>query len=148
LQVLEDFLEGYPGCLVVVTHDRYFMDKLVEHVFVFEGQGKIKDFNGSYAEYRALKRSEEAEKRAAAPLAPVAQATKSASSLSNTERNELKKLEKEIAALEKKKAEIMDKFNTTGLDAAAASKLSTELGQVQDDLDLKEMRWLELAERA
>jgi ABC transport system ATP-binding/permease protein len=149
LQVLEDFLEGYPGCLVVVTHDRYFMDKLVEHVFVFEGEGKIKDFNGSYAEYRALKRSEEAEKRAAAPLASsVAQPAKSATSLSNTERNELKKLEKEIAALEKKKAEIMDKFNSTGLDATTTSKLSTELGQVQDDLDVKEMRWLELAERA
>jgi ATP-binding cassette subfamily F protein uup len=125
LQVLEDFLEDFPGCLVVVTHDRYFMDRLVDHLFVFEGDGKIKDFNGTYAEYRAMKRSP----------------------LSSTERNEMKKLDKEVAALESRKKQILERFNALDLGADEAGKLSAELGKLQEDLDVKEMRWLELAER-
>lgn len=150
LQVLEDFLEDYPGCLVVVTHDRYFMDRLVDHLFVFEGNGKIKDFNGTYAEYRATRRSaaptaQPTTVQSAAPAAGRAPAT--ANPLSNTERNEFKKLEKELAALEKRKKEIMARFNAEDLGADEAAKLSTELGALQDTLDEKEMRWLELAER-
>lgn len=150
LQVLEDFLEDYPGCLVVVTHDRYFMDRLVDHLFVFEGNGKIKDFNGTYAEYRATRRSaaptaQPTAVQSAAPAAGRAPAT--ANPLSNTERNEFKKLEKELAALEKRKKEIMARFNAEDLGADEAAKLSTELGALQDTLDEKEMRWLELAER-
>lgn len=146
LQVLEDFLEDYPGCLVVVTHDRYFMDRLVDHLFVFEGQGKIKDFNGTYAEYRAIKRSEAAAK-------PVEKSQQLAASsqqpaLTNTERNEMKKLEKEMAAAEARKKEILAKFNAGDLSPEAAGKLSTELGALQESLEMKEMRWLELAERA
>ena len=150
LQVLEDFLEEYPGCLVVVTHDRYFMDRLVDHLFVFEGNGKVKDFNGSYAEYRALKRTEE--------RTPVADGGNNGSNtagsnstgpsgLSNTERNEMKKLEKEISTLERRKKEILDRFNAADLGAEEASKLSNELGTLQKNLDDKETRWLELAER-
>ncbi len=150
LQVLEDFLEEYPGCLVVVTHDRYFMDRLVDHLFVFEGNGKVKDFNGSYAEYRALKRMEE--------RTPVTDGGNNSSStagsagtgpsgLSNTERNEMKKLEKEISTLERRKKEILDRFNAADLGAEEASKLSNELGALQKNMDDKETRWLELAER-
>ena len=146
LQVLEDFLEDYPGCLVVVTHDRYFMDRLVDHLFVFEGDGKVKDFNGTYAEYRALKRSgSNSEQAAATPT--VNRQPSTVSRLTNTERNEMKKLEKEISALEHRKKDILDRFNAADLGADEASKLSNELGALQKTLDDKETRWLELAER-
>lgn len=149
LQVLEDFLEDFPGVLVVVTHDRYFMDRLVDHLFVFEGQGKIKDFNGTYAEYRALKR---AETTAAAPKTatdkPASASIETKPGLSNTERNEMRKLEKEIAVAEARKHEIMERFNNTELSAGEIGKLSAELGALQETLDTKEMRWLELAEKS
>jgi ATP-binding cassette subfamily F protein uup len=151
LQVLEDFLEDFPGCLVVVTHDRYFMDKLVEHLFVFEGNGKIRDFLGTHVEYRmALKReTEEARRLAAAkPAVTATVAAPSAAGLTNTERNELKKLEREIADGERRKQEIMNQFNSTELSAEQVTKLSAELGDVQKQLEIKEMRWLELAEKA
>lgn len=151
LQVLEDFLEDYPGCLVVVTHDRYFMDRLVDHLFVFEGNGQIKDFNGTYAEYRALKRTEASsnnQKSAGNGPAPaVVRATSTPSTLTSTERNEMKKLEKEIASSENRKRDILEKFNAANLSATDASKLSTELGTLQQALETKELRWLELAER-
>lgn len=146
LQVLEDFLEDFPGCLVVVTHDRYFMDRLVDHLFVFEGDGKIKDFNGTYAEYRAMKRSEvPIATLNSAGSAPAAKTTPGG--LNNTERNEMKRLDKEIAALERRKKEIMERFNAPDLAADEAAKLSTELGELHSNLEAKETRWLELAER-
>lgn len=150
LQVLEDFLDDYPGCLVVVTHDRYFMDKLVDHLFIFEGQGKIVDFNGSYAEYRAIKRAEEIQRKAQERLAPSQQSTtgsEKSAGLSGSERNEMKKLEKEIAQAEARKADIMEKFNDPNLAAGDMNKLSDELGKIQEMLEIKEMRWLELADR-
>ncbi len=148
LQVLEDFLVDYPGCLLVVTHDRYFMDRLVEHLFVFEGEGKILDYNGTYAEYRARKRNESANVAAVKPVAaPQAVRQTSGAVLSNTERNEMKRLEKEVEQLEAKKATVTAKFSDGSLSAADISKLSIELGKIQDDLETKELRWLELAER-
>ncbi|MCB9332499.1 MAG: ABC-F family ATP-binding cassette domain-containing protein [Lewinellaceae bacterium] len=151
LQVLEDFLEEYPGCVVIVTHDRYFMDRLVDHLFVFEGHGKIKDFNGTYVEYRMQKRVAEQQSRAeqkAESKPDTPQTATPAAGLTNTERNEMKRLEKDIARLEGRKAEIMARFNAPDLDAGEATKLSTELGDLQNQLDEKEMRWLELAERS
>ncbi len=154
LQVLEDFLEDYPGCLVVVTHDRYFMDRLVDHLFIFDGDGKIKDFNGTYAEYRAMKRSEAgtvggSSSSSSKQLAEAVPSTPNVqvSPLSSTERNEMKKLDKEVAALESRKKQILERFNALDLGADEAGKLSAELGKLQEDLDVKEMRWLELAER-
>jgi ATP-binding cassette subfamily F protein uup len=148
LQVLEDFLEDFPGCLVVVTHDRYFMDRLVDHLFVFEGEGKIKDFNGTYAEYRAIRRAEQVANSQAQKTQTTQVSAPASNGLSNTERNEMKKLDKEMAALESRKKEILEKFNQSDLGADEAGKLSAELGKLQEDLDTKEMRWLELAERA
>ncbi|MEZ4918656.1 MAG: ABC-F family ATP-binding cassette domain-containing protein [Saprospiraceae bacterium] len=151
LQVLEDFLADYPGCLVVVTHDRYFMDRLVDHLFVLEGNGIIKDFNGSYIEFRQkrqaeeeLRRQEEKKPVAAAPQATV----NSGSGLSNDEQKELKRLDRDIARLETRKSEIMEQFNNTELSPDQVAKLSTELGELQDTLDEKELRWMELAEKA
>ncbi len=148
LQVLEDFLEDYPGCLVVVTHDRYFMDRLVEHLFIFEGNGKIKDFNGTYAEYRALKRTEAAQNRPTLPAEAPKTTASAAPGLSNTERNELKRLEKELAALERRKQEILQQFDNANLSPTDISRLSEELGALQKTLEEKELKWLELAERA
>ncbi len=122
------------------------MDRLVDHLFVFEGNGKVKDFNGSYAEYRALKRSVPAVLTAETLKSPAKIAGTEAG-LTNTERNEMKKLEKEISALEHRKKEILERFNAADLGAEEASKLSNELGNLQKTLDGKETRWLELAER-
>ncbi len=144
LQVLEDFLEDYPGCLVIVTHDRYFMDRLVDHLFVFEGSGKIKDFNGTYAEYRALRRAEPV------ALSAPAEATKAAvppTRLTSAERNEMKRIEKDIAALEQRKQEILQRFDSAQLSPQEISCLSEELAALQKTLEEKEMRWLALAER-
>ncbi len=150
LQVLEDFLEDFPGCLVVVTHDRYFMDRLVEHLFVFEGDGKVRDFNGTYAEYRQQKREEEAllrDAKSATQTATGTQEVRTGQTLSNAERNELKRLERDIAQLEERKAVLMAKFEDTALSADEIHKLSAELGKVQEDLEAKETRWLELADK-
>ncbi len=151
LQVLEDFLEDFPGSVVIVTHDRYFMDRLVDHLFIFEGNGSVKDYNGTYAEYRAERRqlNSVASSSAASSsmAAPVANSNGNGG-LSSTERNEMKRLEKDIARLEGRKAEILDRFNAADLAADEAGKLSVELGQVQETLDEKEMRWLELADKA
>lgn len=149
LQVLEDFLEDYPGVLLVVTHDRYFMDRLVDHLFVFEGGGKIRDFNGTYAEYRALKRAEQVSTdKSGADKATVAVPAAPKAGLTNTEKNEMRKLEREIAAGEERKREIMESFNDTSLAPDAISKLSKELGELQETLEMKELRWLELAEKS
>jgi ABC transport system ATP-binding/permease protein len=151
LQVLEDFLEDFPGCLLVVTHDRYFMDKLVEHLFVFEGNGRIRDFLGTHVEYRMTKKREDDQRRAEAAAKPapsaVATPTVSGQPLTNTERNELKRLEKEIAEGERNKQLILDRFNAPDLSADEATRLSAELGKVQEQLEIKELRWLELADR-
>jgi ABC transport system ATP-binding/permease protein len=148
LQVLEDFLEDFPGCLVIVTHDRYFMDRLVEHLFVFEGEGKIRDFNGTYAEYRQLKREEDALRKQGKPVpSETVAAPRVSEGMSNAERNELKRIEREMKTLEERKAAIMLKFEDTTLPMEQMTKLSAELGKVQDEMEEKEMRWLELSEK-
>jgi ATP-binding cassette subfamily F protein uup len=150
LQVLEDFLEDFPGCLIIVTHDRYFMDRLVEHLFVFEGEGIIRDFNGTHAEYRAIKRAEEIDKKNKEKQTNIPNPLNSAPrpTLTNTERNELKKLEREIKLLEEEKATILQQFNQPNLIPEVTHKLSVELGKLQQQMDTKELRWLELAEKA
>jgi len=143
LNVLEDFLQDYPGCLLVVTHDRYFMDKLVDHIFIMKGDGEIKDYNGTYSEFRILEKQTIVPKPVEAPTTP-----KPTVSLSQEERKELKRLEKDIEKLENRKVEITDAFNDTGISAEKITQLSNELGQLNDQLSEKEMRWLELAEKA
>lgn len=150
LNVLEDFLMDFPGCILVVTHDRFFMDKIVDHLFVFEGNGKIGDFNGDYSEYRELQKEREREQRNASrtqeqkqkqPQTPNAK-------LSQDERKEMNKLEKELKRLEERKAEIMEQFNSMDLAPDKIEKLSKELNEVNENLEMKEMRWLELSELA
>ncbi len=148
LNVLEDFLiNQFGGCLIVVTHDRYFMDKMVEHLFIFEGDGHIKDYNGNYTEYRELKKievREQAKLGRAAAVAPVVNNTRKAN---DNERREFKRLEKEIEKLEARKSEIENAFNDmTTLKTADIPKLSKELEDIQNELEIKELRWLELSE--
>ncbi len=153
LQVLEDFLMDFPGCILVVTHDRFFMDKIVDHLFVFEGDGKIRDFNGDYTEYRELQKEREREQRSAArATAPQSSKGEQPQSterrLSQEERKEMNKLEKEIKRLEERKAEIMEQFNSMELAVDQIQKLSKELNDLNENLETKEFRWLELAEIA
>ncbi|MFN7119738.1 MAG: ATP-binding cassette domain-containing protein, partial [Saprospiraceae bacterium] len=153
LQVLEDFLIDFPGCILVVTHDRFFMDKIVDHLFVFEGNGKIRDFNGDYTEYRELQKEREREQRSAARAEDqkqkqTQQPQTSERRLSQEERKEMNNLEKEIKRLEERKAEIMEQFNSSDLAVDQIEKLSKELNTLNENLEMKEMRWLELAEMA
>ncbi len=151
LNVLEDFLMDFSGCVLIVSHDRYFMDKLVDHIFVFEGDGHIRDFNGTYTEYRTRKKKEDREKKAVERI-PEKSAKKDdyknkpKSRLGYNERREMGKLEKQIAKLESRRAEILEKFNDTGLPADEINALSKELNELQGLLEEKEMRWMELAE--
>lgn len=151
LNVLEDFLMDFPGCLIVVSHDRYFMDKIVDHLFILEGDGIIKDYNGNYTDYRLIEkvRQLEAERAARANRPKEAKPEKSTDDkprLTYMERKELGRLEKEIEKLEKKKQEITDQFNNPDLEPSAIEKLSIELGEVGRKLEEKEERWMELAE--
>ncbi len=156
LNILEDFLVDFPGCLIIVSHDRYFMDKLVEHLFIFEGNGKIKDYNGNYSDYRVIQKAKDQEKerierKAEKDLNKKNKEAEKANSqkMSYEERKEMNRLEKEIQKLEAKKTTISERFNDTeNLTPDDISKLSKELSDIDKTIEEKEERWLELAELA
>lgn len=151
LNVLEEFLLEYPGCVIIVTHDRYFMDKVVEHLFVFEGDGQIRDFNGDYSDYREIQREREREQRRQdkAEQQKVKDEQKEAKpGLTFDQRKEMNRLEKEIQKLEEKKAQVADQFNRTDLTPDDIKKFSQEINQLTGQIEEKEMRWMELAELA
>ena len=154
LQKLEEFLESFGGCLILVSHDRFFMDKLVDHYFAFEGDGVIRDFHGTYEEYRELKAEENAEvkkKKTASkekkPSKTEKKKTKNKNSLSFSERKEFNKLEKQISALETEKATVAEELNNTGLNYELLTEKSARFEEIEAEIDEKTMRWLELAER-
>jgi len=150
LRRLEDFLADFEGCLLVVTHDRFFMDRLVDHVFVFQGEGQIKDFHGSYSQYRQWE-SQQLE-TLPSPTPKEAKAPKEKKSspnkrkLSFNEQREFEQLEEEIEAMENRKKEISALMNQGGSDFEALAKLSVELEDINLSLDQKSDRWLELME--
>lgn len=151
LNILEEFLEGYKGCLLMVTHDRYFMDRLVDHVFVFDGDGEIKDIHGNYTEYRSIIEEAPAKKsERKATLPPVVAAAEASAKkkvkLSFKEQKELETLEQEIALLEKKKEMLLNKMNTA-LPVDEIQKCSLDFQDTEKKLDAKSMRWLELSEK-
>lgn len=155
LNVLEDFLMEFQGCILIVTHDRYFMDKVVDHLFVFEGEGKIKDYNGNYREYRADKIQTELEeqradraKRKEAEKQNKAEADAKSTGLTYEERKQLSRLEKAVQKLEDKKAKIIEQFNQADITPDQIEKLSKELSATEGELEEKEMEWMELAEKA
>ena len=148
LTVLESFLAQFQGCLIIVSHDRYFMDKIVDHLLVFEGEGKIKDFIGSFTEYRdQLAQGKNTKK--SEPAKPVEEKqtknTNSKRKLSFKEQKELENIEKEMPVLKKKQDEILEKLNNE-TDYSVISELSQELEETTSQLEAHEMRWLELQE--
>jgi ATP-binding cassette subfamily F protein uup len=152
LNVLEDFLLDFPGCVLIVTHDRYFMDKIVEHLFVFEGDGKIRDFNGDYTDYREIQKEHEREQRrqgrSEQQKDKAEQKDTTKPGLTFDQRKEMNKLEKDIQKLEEKKAQISEQFNLPDLTPEKIKTLSKELSQLTEQVEEKEMRWMELAELA
>jgi ABC transport system ATP-binding/permease protein len=149
LNVLEDFLlEQYNGCLLIVTHDRYFMDRLVEHLFIFEGEGEIRDYNGNYTDYREAKKIEDRQaKNGSKPTTSSTPSVSQAQKANDAERKEYNRLGKEIEKLETRKVEIELKFNdVANLKGDDITKLSKELADIHNQLEIKELRWLELSE--
>lgn len=149
LNVLESFLLDFPGCLIVVSHDRYFMDKIVDHLFVFKGAGKIQDFPGNYSDYRAYKDSAVKEKaeNTSEPKAAKNDWKKDSSKaqLSYNEQKEHSRLEKQIAALEKDREKLQNKFATEGWDGDEIDKQSIKLQAIMDEIEEKTERWFELS---
>jgi ATP-binding cassette subfamily F protein uup len=147
LNVLEEYLQDFPGCLIIVTHDRYFMDKLVDHLFVLEGGGAIRDFNGSYSEYRELKKSEEKEKTTTlkTEAATTTSQEENKGKASFEQRKEFARLEKEIKKLEEQKEQITSQFDDPTLSADKILALSNDLQAIQTQLEEKEGKWFDLA---
>jgi len=151
LSVLEEFLSGFPGCLVIVSHDRYFMDRLVDHLFVFEGDGVIRDFPGNYSQFRESQLNENRQPAPAEPITPVDRpgiTTGTKRQLSFREKREFESLEKEIRTLNLEKDEITEKLNSGNTPYDELQQLSLRIGEISRALDEKEMRWLELSELA
>ncbi|MBI5915113.1 MAG: ABC-F family ATP-binding cassette domain-containing protein [Bacteroidetes bacterium] len=150
LNILEEWLLEFPGCVVIVSHDRFLLDKLCDHLFIFEGNGQIKDFNGRYMDYRATQQELEREQRQAVKPTeekPRTEQVRTESGLTSKEKNELKKLEREIGELEERKSKIHEKFAQASLGLTEIEKLSNELRQVETSLEEKEMRWMELSDK-
>lgn len=156
LNLLEDFLENYTGCILMVSHDRWFMNKLVDHIFVFEGHGKIKDYYGNYTEYRIERDKElKLQKRIAKINAPTPvednkskpARTANPNKMTFKERKEFETLEVEIEQLEKEKAELIEKMNSGAGSSQELTDWSRRYQEVETSLDDKSMRWLELSEK-
>ena len=153
LQILEEYLQDFPGCVIVVSHDRYFMDKVVDHLLVFKGQGEIKDFPGNYTQYREWQALQPKESGSAAQKpAKVTIDTRSEREtkrkMSFKEKREFEQLEKDIATLEDEKKQIEDALSSGTLSVDEITQMSKRLPLLNDELDEKSMRWLELSELA
>ena len=149
LQVLEEYLKNFKGCVIVVSHDRYFMDKVVDHLLVFKGQGDIRDFPGNYSDYRDWKLARaEHEKEAAKPKEEKTQRVRlnDKRRLTFKERKEMEQLETEIATLEDEKKSIEEALCSGTLNVDELTEKSKRLPLLNDELDEKSMRWLELSE--
>ena len=150
LEILEEYLMEYKGSLIIVSHDRHFLDRLVDHLFVFCGDGVVKDFVGNYTEYRTFIKDYEAEKKADSSTPPrSAQNDRKAKTpekkkLTYKEQQELKALEEKLPALEAEKAELEAKLSGGELALEELQAASARYGELQNELDLAEMRWLEL----
>ncbi|AWW31340.1 ABC transporter ATP-binding protein [Echinicola strongylocentroti] len=154
LNTLEEFLENFPGCMIIVSHDRYFMDRLVEHIFVFRGEGTIKDFPGNYTDLREWEKEEEG-KEAAAKLATKEQETitkktpapqKRSSKASFKQKQEFKEIQQKINRLEDEKKSFINKIDQGTEDHEVLLEWSTAIQGIDEQLEELEFRWLELSE--
>lgn len=156
LQILEEYLMDFPGCVIVVSHDRYFMDKVVDHLLVFNGEGEVKDFPGNYTQYRQwLKLAPVDDSNGGKDKAKAVKAEeRPAKSVSDDkprkmtykEKREFEQIEKEIEALTNEKSEIESALSSGSISVEQITELSKRLPLLNDELDEKEMRWLELSE--
>jgi ATP-binding cassette subfamily F protein uup len=153
LNVLEDYLRVFPGCLVIISHDRFFMDKLAEHIFALEGEGQIKDFPGNYTEYRnwseeKARLSSEQEPAPAAKTNPGANEKAQGDTLSHEERKKLRKWEKKIDRLTADKEKLSQSFTEEGLTPDDMKDLSKRIKSIDNQIEEAEMAWMTLAEKA
>ena len=153
LQVLEEYLQDFPGCVIIVSHDRYFMDKVIDHLLVFEGEGKITDFPGNYTQYREWShlKSKEEEEKTNKPKETKTKADyhhESRRKMSFKEKREFEQLEKEIEQLETECKHIEESLCSGNLSVEELTEKSKQLPILKAQLDEKSMRWLELAELA
>ena len=153
LQILEEYLQDFPGCVIVVSHDRYFMDKVVDHLLVFKGAGEIKDFPGNYTQYRewnALQPKDSKETKTTEDNKEDKeyrnQNRETRTKLSYKEKREFEQLEKEIEALEEEQRQLEAALCSGTLSVEELTEKSKRLPQLKDELDEKSMRWLELSE--
>lgn len=154
LRVLEEYLIGFHGCVIVVSHDRCFMDKVVDHLLVFQGEGKIKDYPGNYTDYRAfealtIEEERENEAKAEAAKKPKQEKPKNNNSnkLTYKEQRELEQLERDLESLNEEKQTIEDALSSGTLASEEIVKMSMRLSEINPLIDEKEFRWLELSER-
>ena len=151
LQILEEYLQDFPGCVIVVSHDRYFMDKVVDHLLVFKGDGDIKDFPGNYTQYRQWASLEPRTASTASPASKTSSpsqtsATPAKRKFSYKEKREFEQLEKEIAALEAEQQQLEEALCSGSLSVEELTEKSKRLPLLKEELDEKSMRWLELSE--
>ena len=154
LQILEEYLQDFPGCVIVVSHDRYFMDKVVDHLLVFKGQGEIKDFPGNYSQYREWASLETSQTSQAGKTGNSDNSNQTKASyrhddrrrLSYKEKREMEQLEKDIAVLEAEKKQIEEALCGGTTSVEEITTMSKRLPLLNDELDEKSMRWLELSE--
>ena len=151
LNKLESFLADFGGCIILVSHDRYFLDRIVEHIFVFEGQGEIRDYNGSYTEYRLEQENQAKQQKKNAKKEAIEAAEKPTLEAPKTKRSfkekyEFDTIEKEIEQLEEEKTKLEAELAANATDFDIISKATERLGHVITDLSTKGDRWLELSE--
>ena len=152
LGVLESFLSDYQGCILIVSHDRYFMDRLVDHLFVFEGEGRVIDFPGNYTQYRIEEKMTEQQKQTAGsklalqPIIKDQTPTDSKPRAGYKEKREFELLEKEIANLETEKQQLETQLGNANVSYDQISTWSNRIGNISNELSVKELRWLELSE--
>ena len=156
LNVLEEYLMAFKGCLLIVSHDRYFLDKTVDHLFIFREGGVVKDFVGQYSEYREYVKEQEAEEARQAKIAaekaqknkpqPPTSATPSRRKLSYKEQRELEQLEVELPQLESEKTALEERLSSGTLSHEELSAAAARIGEIINQIEEKEMRWLELSE--
>ena len=162
LNILEEYLKEFGGSLIIVSHDRHFLDKLVDHLFIFCGDGLVKDFVGSYSEYREYIKEYEAEQRSAARAQEKAEKERAAKEtarsaapsdapvkkkkLTYKEQKELEQIERDLEELEAEKKELEDQLGSGVLPFDRLQEVSERIGRILEETDEKEMRWLELTE--
>ena len=157
LQILEEYLQDFPGCVIVVSHDRYFMDKIVDHLLVFKGEGEIQDFPGNYTQFRdfqKMKSKEEEQQKPTKNSSPTANEQKkdyrnnTKRKMSFKEKREYEQLSDKIAQLEEEKQQLEEELCSGNLSVDELTEKSKRLPILKDELDELELRWLELAELA